>query len=86
MPETLDNQVFRSLSEVADRLGVTRQTLWRWRKAGYIPMGWRFRDGRVLFSEQDIVSIEEYAQRLEPIASKDPRQLRLFGRASGVGG
>ena len=36
------------------------------RGAGYIPVGQRFRNGQVLFSETELDAIRAYANRLEP--------------------
>ena len=67
MSTEIDGQAFFSANEVAEKMCVTRQTLWRWRKRGLIPLGHKHRDGRVLFSEHEVDSIEEYAKKMEPI-------------------
>jgi predicted site-specific integrase-resolvase len=54
------------LGEVADQIGVSRQTLWRWRQQGKVPLGVRRRDRQVLFNAEDIRRIDEYANHLEP--------------------
>jgi predicted DNA-binding transcriptional regulator AlpA len=64
--------------EVAKTVGVTRQTLWRWRQEGKIPPGHRYRDRQVLFSETETEAIREYANRIEPINVDSAQQLRLF--------
>lgn len=56
-----------TVPEVLEDVGVTRQTLWRWRKARSVPSGHRYRDGSVLFSREDLESIREYGSRLDPI-------------------
>ena len=53
-------------TEVARSVGVSRQTLWRWRNAGYIPKGQRLRRRQVLFSAAEVVAIRQYANLLEP--------------------
>ena len=57
-------------SSVAHTLSVTRQTLWRWRQEGKIPPGHRFRDRRVLFTEKEVKSICDFANRIEPISAQ----------------
>ena len=81
MAVELDGEVYLCVSEVAERLGVARQTLWRWRTDGEIPSGHRYRGGQVVFSVSEVEKIEAYAHRLEPIrvgSSVDSNQLRLF--------
>jgi predicted DNA-binding transcriptional regulator AlpA len=69
-----------TLDKIAERIGRSRQTIWRWRKQGVIPQGNRDRRGRVLFSEAEFETIRKYATTLEAIALSpaDDSQLRLF--------
>ena len=53
---------------------------WRWRQNGRIPQGARFRDGRVLFDEDQLRAIEQYANRLEPLPNHDINQGWLYER------
>jgi excisionase family DNA binding protein len=81
MAVELDGEVYLCVSEVAERIGVSRQTLWRWRTEGEIPTGHRYRGGKVVFSLPEVEKIEAYAHRLEPVrvgSSFDSHQLRLF--------
>ncbi len=81
MAVELNGEVYLCVSEVAERLGVSRQTLWRWRTEGEIPTGHRYRGGQVVFSIPEVEKIEAFAHRLEPItvgSSLDSTQLRLF--------
>ena len=81
MAVELDGEVYLCVSEVVERLGVSRQTLWRWRTEGEIPTGHGYRGGQVVFSIPEVEKIEAYAHRLEPIrvgSSSDSNQLRLF--------
>ena len=81
MAVALDGEVYLCVSEVVERLDVSRQTLWRWRTEGVIPTGHRYRGSQVVFSVSEVEKIETYAHRLEPIrvgSSVDSNQLRLF--------
>lgn len=66
------------LSEIAEQLAISRQTIWRWRQEGKIPKGHRYRNRWVVFSPQEVESIREYTHRLEPIETEDRGQLKFF--------
>ena len=55
-------------ADVARAVGVSRQTLWRWRREGKVPTGRRFRDRQILFTAPEVKAIKAYASRLEPAA------------------
>lgn len=59
--------IYYSAAELVGELGISRQTLWRWRKEAKIPSGHRFRNGQVLFSEAELEKIRRFACRIEPI-------------------
>lgn len=61
-------------SRVAQEVGVSRTTLWRWRHEGKIPPGRRYRRRMTLYSLSELQAVREYAERLEPI---DPRGMQL---------
>lgn len=69
MPTIIDGTTFLSVSEVADLIGVSRQTLWRWKKAGHIPNGHRYRGRMLLFTRRELDDIRAYAHRLKPDTS-----------------
>ena len=65
--------------EVAQDVGVVRQTLWRWRQDKKIPPGHRYRDRQILYSQEELNEIREFAHKLEPLsADDDPNQKKLF--------
>lgn len=66
MPIHIDGVQYFTAAEVHRELGIVRQTLWRWRKAGKIPQGCRYRDKQVVFTREDVDAIREYSNRLEP--------------------
>ena len=78
MPLQLDQQTYFTASEVTRELGISRQTLWRWRQEGLAPPGHRFRDRQVVFTAEEFRTLKDYANRLEPAAPMDTGQLGLF--------
>jgi predicted site-specific integrase-resolvase len=78
MPREIGGVLYVSAAEVAEEVGVSRQTLWRWRRDGKIPSGHRFRDRQIVFTEQEIEEIRDHANKVEPIADVDANQLPLF--------
>lgn len=80
MPVIIEGITYFSLDEVGREVDVTRQTLWRWRQAGSIPPGHRYRRRRLIFTTEEREAIREFANRVEP-AGERARQLRLFNGA-----
>lgn len=56
---------YYTTAEVVSAAGVSRQTLWRWRKEGLVPQGHTFRSRGVLFSRTERDRIVAYANRVE---------------------
>jgi excisionase family DNA binding protein len=69
---------YLSATEIAKQIGVSRQTLWRWRNDGKIPLGRRYRDRQILFTEDELQQILAFANRVESLTPSGPKQLRLF--------
>jgi len=67
-----------SASEISEEIGVSRQTLWRWRTGGKIPLGHKYRDGKVLFTGDEVDEIRRFANRIEPIAVSTKNQIPLL--------
>lgn len=65
----VDGATYFETREVLQAVGVTRQTLWRWRQQGHVPAGNRFRDRSLLYSESEVEQIKQFANRVEPILS-----------------
>ena len=78
--------LYLTASDVVEQIDVTRQTLWRWRQEGRIPMGHRYRNRLVVFTPDEVAAIKEYANRLEPIDDSGHRQLDLFNGQKGSRG
>jgi hypothetical protein len=62
----IDGVTYVSTTELLVELGVSRQTLWRWRRHGKIPTGHRYRDKTILFTADEVKLIRQYANRIEP--------------------
>jgi excisionase family DNA binding protein len=84
MPVQVDGEMYYTNSEVSEELGVSRQTLWRWREKGRIPTGKRYRTRQVLFKRDEVEVIRQFANHLEPIelGGSGIKQLGLFRRGS----
>lgn len=78
MPIRIAQLDYLTTNEVCDRVGVSRQTLWRWRQEDKVPPGRRLRGRQVLFALQEVAEIERYATHLEPAVPRRANQLRLF--------
>jgi len=72
MSQVINGKQFFSTRDVVDRTGVSRQTLWRWRREGCIPCGHRHRGRQVVFTAEEVESIRDYANRLEPALPPTP--------------
>lgn len=82
MPLHINGTEFYTVSDLAEELKVTRQTLWRWRKDGEVPSGSKYRNREVVFTEEECEEIRRYAHRLEPIDPTGREQLGLFNGES----
>ena len=80
MPVQIEGEQYFTHSEVSEELGVSRQTLWRWREKGRIPTGLRYRTRQVLFKRSEVEAIKLFANHLEPIelGGSGVKQLGLF--------
>lgn len=80
MPIDISGVEYVTAQEAADEVNVSRQTIWRWRKAGKIPAGYRFRNGQLLFTRKELGIIRRYANRLQPSDAADAGQIMIFDR------
>lgn len=83
MPTTIEGTTYFKANEVADLLGISRQTLWRWRAQDQVPLGQRFRGREVVFTEAELEAIRDYAFRLEPAEVTNGRQHSLVEERNG---
>jgi Helix-turn-helix domain len=74
----IDGIVYYSAADIHRQLGVARQTIWRWRRAGKIPAGRRYRDKQVVFTAEELQAIRGYANRLGPAEPVGADQFKVF--------
>ena len=74
---------YLTTTDVLKQVNVTRQTLWRWRQEGKIPVGSRLRNRQVVFSLEEVDTIRDFANRIEPISDPGLVQLGLFNDLNG---
>jgi hypothetical protein len=73
----IGNQTYYEATEVLRVIGVSRQTLWSWRRGKLIPPGNRFRN-RIVFSKLDFAAIVSHAAKIEPVDFGETKtQLKL---------
>ena len=82
MPIQIDNVTYYSATEVIGDLNVSRQTLWRWRNKGKVPLGHRYRGRQIFFTSAEAEEIRQFANRIEPIDQSEADQLKLFSHKS----
>ncbi len=82
MPVEVEGMTYYAASEVTRAVGISRQSLWRWRQDGKVPLGRRYRDQQILFTARELEQVKAYANRLEP-AEPASTQLRLFNAGNG---
>jgi predicted DNA-binding transcriptional regulator AlpA len=83
MPLHIDGTHYYLATEIAQAVGVSRVTLWRWIKDGKVPAGHKFRGKKLIFTRGEAEAIREYALRVEPAFPTARDQLPLFGRSTG---
>ena len=86
MPLLLRGVEFYTTEEIAEVAGVSRVTVWRWRKADLIPQGRRYRGRERLYTLAEAEAIYQHAHRLEgdegtTAAREALGQLHLFSEA-----
>jgi predicted DNA-binding transcriptional regulator AlpA len=53
-------------TEIIQTLGISRQTLWRWRQDGRIPPGSKYKERVLVFTETEAALIRDFAERIVP--------------------
>lgn len=70
-----------SVVSVARAVGVSRQTVWRWRLARKIPSGHLYRNHQTVFTAEEFEAVREFANRVEPMGHPVSPQMGLFNGA-----
>ena len=78
MAVEVDGAEYFRLIEVARLARISRQTLWRWRRDGVIPVGRLYRGHQVLFTAAETDAVRDYANRIELLADPEEGQFALF--------
>jgi cysteine desulfurase len=82
MPTEIDGSIFYSCTDVATACHVSRQTIWRWRQEGSVPVGRARRGRHVVFSATELEYIRAHAQQLEGPRDAFPSEVYLDNAAS----
>ena len=71
MPIELAGHVYYYTEELVLLLDVSRQSLWRWRRAEKIPRGQKIGGKAVLYSQDELEAIRRYVNRFESQRGSD---------------
>lgn len=80
MPISINGKQYLSVSEIADTIDITRQTLWRWRRDGFIPQGSKYRGRQIVYTPEEVEIIRQFSERLVPLGKRHRHQKTLFER------
>ena len=69
---------YYSASDIVEKIGISRQTFWRWRQQGKIPLGNKYRDGRILFTTNEYEKIYQFANHIVPVENYEANQIKLL--------
>ncbi|MEE9583431.1 MAG: MerR family transcriptional regulator [Dehalococcoidales bacterium] len=67
MPVVVNGQTYYRTVEVCRTVGISRNTLFRWLKAGILKQSYRDRRGWRMFTEDDLSRIQAEARKIEVI-------------------
>jgi DNA-binding transcriptional MerR regulator len=65
MPREINGQTYYETTEVCEKVGISRPTLFRWLKRGLLVKLHKDRRGWRLFTEEDLNTIQAEARRIE---------------------
>jgi hypothetical protein len=66
------NNKYVTAAELVQLLGISRQTLWRWRQSAKIPLGSIYQDRLLVFTEEEAAQIRDFAERIIPAGTPQP--------------
>ena len=80
VPFFVSGTPFYTATEATEIVGVSRQSLWRWRRDSLVPCGRRYRGRELLYTRDEVEAIYAHAHRLEraDAAERLALQLDLF--------
>ena len=80
VPILVSGTHFYTATDTTELVGVSRQSLWRWRRESLVPCGRRYRGRELLYTREEVEAIYAYAHRLEraDAAVRLAPQLDLF--------
>jgi len=78
MPVNIEGEKYLTTKDVVESVGISRQTLWRWRSEGCIPLGSKYRGRQIIFNLNEVELIKAFAGRIEPLRSKNRKDMSLF--------
>ena len=78
MPIVVGETQYYVAADVEREIGVSRSTLWRWRRQGKIPAGNRYRDRQILYTEEEFQTVKSFAHRVQPVDLYESKQKKLF--------
>ena len=70
----IEGSAYVAATQIVEVLGISRQTLWRWRQDGHIPAGAKYRDRVLVFTEKEAEQIRDFAHRVVPLREADARE------------
>ena len=65
MPRQINGQRYYETSEVCQKVGISRPTLFRWLRRGILSKAYRDRRGWRIFTEEDLKRIQTEAERID---------------------
>jgi len=74
MPIEIEGAEYFTAADIQRELAIVRQTLWRWRRAGVVPQGLRYRNKTIVFTRAEMEAIRAHSNRLEPAGSSKHRR------------
>jgi hypothetical protein len=67
---------YLTAASLIESLGISRQTLWRWRAERSVPMGSKYQDRVLVFTEEDAELVRQFASRVVPAIPPESPQRR----------
>jgi len=80
----INGTAYLPMDQIAQELGVSRTTLWRWRQSGRVPVGHKYRGRLTLFTVSEFEAIRDYANRLAPVGLGVATRSQSASAAKGV--